>query len=208
MHFVLLWDAVDATIKVKFGMVSNRRVCGEILTYYGYFDYGDDNLVKSFYKASLFESCNGSIREGGDVPLKRSLLDVPFSFYLIIEARLTKFKSKKVNFFCRRKFFPHREASDQGDITYNEYTLNVDITWSQGDGGHIQMHFVLLRDAVEATIKVKFGMGSNRKVYGEIVAYHGEFDYGDDKLVKSFYKASLFESYDGSIREGFHVPLM
>nr|GEW49207.1 zinc finger BED domain-containing protein RICESLEEPER 2 [Tanacetum cinerariifolium]GEW50848.1 zinc finger BED domain-containing protein RICESLEEPER 2 [Tanacetum cinerariifolium] len=44
MHFVLLWDAIDATIKVKFGMGSNRRVCGEILTYYGDFDYEDDNL--------------------------------------------------------------------------------------------------------------------------------------------------------------------
>nr|GEY80801.1 hypothetical protein [Tanacetum cinerariifolium] len=79
---------------------------------------------------------------------------------------------------------------------------------ARGDGGHIRMHFFLLRDAVEATIKVKFGMGSNRRVYREIAAYHGESDYGDDKLVKSFYKASLFESYDGSIREGFHVPLM
>nr|GEY72410.1 hypothetical protein [Tanacetum cinerariifolium] len=73
MHFVPLWDTVDATIKVKFGMGSNQRVCEEILTYYGDFDYGDDNLVKSFYKVSLFESCNGSIREGGDVPLMRSL---------------------------------------------------------------------------------------------------------------------------------------
>nr|GEY80802.1 arginine--tRNA ligase, chloroplastic/mitochondrial [Tanacetum cinerariifolium] len=116
MHFVLLWDAVDATIKVKFGMVSNRRVCGEILTYYGYFDYGDDNLVKSFYKASLFESCNGSIREGGDVPLMRSLLDVPFNCYLIIEARLTKFKSKKVIFFAVANFFLIAKLATKGTL--------------------------------------------------------------------------------------------
>ncbi|GJX27036.1 arginine--tRNA ligase, chloroplastic/mitochondrial [Tanacetum coccineum] len=135
MHFVLLRDAVDATIKVKFGMGSNRRVCGEILAYYGEFDYGDDNLVKSFYKASLFESYYGSVREGGDVPLMRSVLAVPFNCSLIIEARLTDFKSKKVILFGRRKFFPHREASDQGDITYNDNTLNVEITWSQGKMG-------------------------------------------------------------------------
>nr|GEV52173.1 hypothetical protein [Tanacetum cinerariifolium] len=51
-----------------------------------------------------------------------------------------------------------------------------------GDDGHIRMHFVPLWDAVDATIKVKFGMGSNRRVYEEILTYYGDFDYGDDNL--------------------------
>nr|GFA41403.1 arginine--tRNA ligase, chloroplastic/mitochondrial [Tanacetum cinerariifolium] len=77
-----------------------------------------------------------------------------------------------------------------------------------GDDGHIRMHFVLLSDVVDATIKVKFGMGSNRRVCEETLAYYGEFDYGDDNLVKSIYKASLFEYYDGSNSEGGDVIIV
>ncbi|GKB28489.1 hypothetical protein Tco_0867890, partial [Tanacetum coccineum] len=76
MHFILLRDAVDATIKVKLGGVSGRSVCGKILAYYDKFDYGEGDLVKSFYKASLFESFDNSGFEDGDVPLTRSLLAV------------------------------------------------------------------------------------------------------------------------------------
>ncbi|GJW72796.1 hypothetical protein Tco_0132166, partial [Tanacetum coccineum] len=92
MHFILLKDAVDATIKVKLGGISGRRVCGEILAYYQKCDYGD-NLVESLYKASLFESFDGCDFKDGDVLLTRSRLAVPIKGSLVIEACLTDLAS-------------------------------------------------------------------------------------------------------------------
>ncbi|GKA46197.1 hypothetical protein Tco_0738993 [Tanacetum coccineum] len=131
MHYILLRDAVDATIKVKFGRVSDRRVCGEILAYYDQFDYGDDNLVKRFYKASLFESYDGSVLEDGDVPLTRSILAVPIKGSLIIEAHLTDFDSGDVILDGCCAFSSHCKGSFKKDIKC--HTLEVEITWSQVD---------------------------------------------------------------------------
>ncbi|GJV15139.1 hypothetical protein Tco_1360462 [Tanacetum coccineum] len=49
----------------------------------------EDNLVESLYKASLFESFDGSGFKDGDVILTRSQLAVPIKESLVIEARLT-----------------------------------------------------------------------------------------------------------------------
>jgi hypothetical protein len=80
-----------------------------------------------------------------------------------------------------------------------------------GVHGFVRMHYILLKDAVDASIKVKC-VGSTRKFNGELLAYYGSnFDYGDDKfddddgadaMTTSFYKASLFESYGKSLKEG------
>ncbi|GJW12154.1 zinc finger, CCHC-type containing protein [Tanacetum coccineum] len=55
-----------------------------------------DDLVKSFYKASLFESFDSSSFEDGDVPLTRSLLAVPITGSLVIEAHLIDLDSGDV----------------------------------------------------------------------------------------------------------------
>ena len=130
MHYILLKNAVDATIKVNLGTVSNRRVCGVILAYYDEFDYGDDKLVKSFYKASLFESFDGSFK-GGDVPLTRSILAVPIPGSLIIEARLTDFESGNVVLYGHCVFPSNHDGSFNNQIKNKDYTLDVEITWSE-----------------------------------------------------------------------------
>nr|GEY33080.1 RNA-directed DNA polymerase, eukaryota, reverse transcriptase zinc-binding domain protein [Tanacetum cinerariifolium] len=103
--------------------VSDRRVCGEILAYYDKFDYGDD---KSFYKASLLESFDGSVLEDGDVPLTRSMMVVPIKGSLIIEAHLTDFDSEFVilhgccvfSSHCKDslKYLPVFTPNEEGDV--------------------------------------------------------------------------------------------
>ncbi|GJT52480.1 ribonuclease H-like domain-containing protein [Tanacetum coccineum] len=130
MHFILLKDAVDATIKVKLGGISGRRVCGEILAYYQKCDYGD-NLVESLYKASLFESFDGCDFKDGDVLLTRSLLAVPIKGSLVIEARLTDLASGDYILQGSCVFDSHCNGIFKENIKYNDCTLEVQVTWSQ-----------------------------------------------------------------------------
>ncbi|GKC13575.1 hypothetical protein Tco_1010357 [Tanacetum coccineum] len=74
-------------------LAESRR---SVYTIYYKFDYGKDDLVKSFYKASLFESFDSSCFEDGDVPLTRSLLAVPITGSLVIEAHLIDLDSGDV----------------------------------------------------------------------------------------------------------------
>ncbi|GKD98069.1 hypothetical protein Tco_1381966 [Tanacetum coccineum] len=130
MHFILLKDAVDATIKVKLGGISGRRVCGEILAYYQKCDYGD-NLVESLYKASLFESFDGCDFKDGDVLLTRSLLVVPIKGSLVIEARLTDLASGDYILQGSCVFDSHCNGIFKENIKYNDCTLEVQVTWSR-----------------------------------------------------------------------------
>ncbi|GJY81033.1 hypothetical protein Tco_0493784 [Tanacetum coccineum] len=115
----------------KFGWVSGRSICGKILAYYDKFDYEKDDFVKSFYKASLFESFDSSGFEDGDVPLTRSLLAVPITGSLVIEADLIDLDSGDVilddNVYLKRIAKVAYQT-----IMCNGCTLVVEITWSQG----------------------------------------------------------------------------
>ena len=98
-----------------------------ILAYYDNFDYGDDKLVKSFYKAMLYEEYGSVLEVGDDVPLTRSILAVPITGSLIIEARLTDFESGEVVLNGHCVFCSKPEGSFKDNIKNEDYTLEVDI---------------------------------------------------------------------------------
>ena len=150
MHYILLKDAVDASIKVKY-VGSKRKFNAELLAYYGSdFDYGDDALAASFYKASLFESYGKSLVEG-DVALIRSCISVPAEGSLIIKARFTDAESRDAVFDGQCEFSSHhkdsfvkhvkkdtkhkkdtkphkKDVKDQKDVDH----LEVIVGWSRG----------------------------------------------------------------------------
>ncbi|PWA36572.1 hypothetical protein CTI12_AA596840 [Artemisia annua] len=70
-----------------------------------------------------------------------------------------------------------------------------------GEDGHVVMHYILLKDAVDVAIKITCeSFAADLNVYGRIVAYYGnEFDYQcDNDFQKGFYMALLYEHGFGS----------
>ena len=136
MHYILLKDAVDASIKVKY-VGSTRKFNAELLAYYGSnFDYGADAMTTSFYKGSLFESYGKSLEEG-DVLLIRSCISVPAEGSLIIEARFTDAESGDA-VFGQCEFSSHHKDSITKHIKMDSTVqkdvdhLEVIVCWSRG----------------------------------------------------------------------------
>ena len=87
-------------------------------------------MVKSFYKALLYEESSSVLVVGDDVPLTRSILAVPITGSLIIEARLTNFESGEVVLKDHCVFCSKPEGSFKDNIKNEDYTLEVEISWS------------------------------------------------------------------------------
>ncbi|GKD50431.1 hypothetical protein Tco_1279407 [Tanacetum coccineum] len=90
-----------------------------------------DEFLRSLYKASLFGSIDGSGFKDDDVLLTRSLLAVPITGSLVIEARLTDLDSGDYILRGSRVFDSHCNGIFKVDIKYNDCTLKVQVTWSQ-----------------------------------------------------------------------------
>ncbi|PWA55096.1 arginine--tRNA ligase, cytoplasmic [Artemisia annua] len=74
-----------------------------------------------------------------------------------------------------------------------------------GMDGHVWMHYVLLKDAMDCAIEVTYDFKEDRKVYAEIYAYFGSGFLDKDPLEKSFFSASLYIGrFDGKVGK---VPL-
>ncbi|GJX68152.1 hypothetical protein Tco_0303879 [Tanacetum coccineum] len=91
----------------------------------------DQYYYTSLYKASLFGSIDGSGFKDDDVLLTRSLLAVPITGSLVIEARLTDLDSGDYILRGSRVFDSHCNGIFKVDIKYNDCTLKVQVTWSQ-----------------------------------------------------------------------------
>ncbi|GJW30080.1 hypothetical protein Tco_0046955 [Tanacetum coccineum] len=143
---------------------------------------------------------NGRLKIGN--PTSRYL--VPFSSFMRIIILFYANTKQNDEFF---EVCNHQSYLNFSPFLDNDSEISCEYLVAEGDDGHMRMHFILLRDAVDANIKVKLGGVSGRSVCGKILAYYDKFDYGEGDLVKSFYKASLFESFDNSGFEDGDVPL-
>ncbi|GKD28082.1 hypothetical protein Tco_1234296 [Tanacetum coccineum] len=138
-------------------------------------------------------------------PLSRH--SVPFSPTMEISMELIVTTELKDNLFLL--------CDHQSDMKFSEFwKKDINSTCGAisavGEDGHIAMHFILLKDAVDAAIKITCeSFASDLNVYGRIVAYYGnDFDYQcDDDFQKGFYMALLYEHGLGAGAIAGDIPL-
>ncbi|GJX19290.1 hypothetical protein Tco_0221967 [Tanacetum coccineum] len=104
---------------------------GHMRMHYILFRDAVDATIESLYKASLLESFDGSGFEDGDVRLTRSVLAVPMTGSLVIEARLKNLATRDYILHGSCVFKSNCNGIFDGDIKNEECTLKVKVTWSQ-----------------------------------------------------------------------------
>ncbi|GKB39533.1 hypothetical protein Tco_0884475 [Tanacetum coccineum] len=97
LHYILLKDAVDTDLKVRFKTekIRGHKVSVYIYAYYGSeFQYG--RADKDSYTPTLFQSKYPILlKDGCEICLKRSMMAVPKNGSLIIQARLIEVSESK-----------------------------------------------------------------------------------------------------------------
>ncbi|PWA79554.1 arginine--tRNA ligase, chloroplastic/mitochondrial [Artemisia annua] len=137
----------------------------------------------------------------------RSRHSVPFSSIMEISMELIVTNEMKDNLFLL--------CDHQSDMKFSEFWKeDINSTCGAisavGEDGHVVMHYILLKDAVDAAIKITCeSFAADLNVYGRIVAYYGnEFDYQcDNDFQKGFYMALLYEHGFGSGAIAGDIPL-
>ncbi|GKA23983.1 zinc finger, CCHC-type containing protein [Tanacetum coccineum] len=78
-----------------------------------------------------------------------------------------------------------------------ESDTKCDLLLLKSDDGNVRMYYVLLKDAVDCAIEVRYNFNEDRKVHAEVYAIYGSdfFDKNEDPFVKNFYTASLYEGH-------------
>ncbi|PWA51051.1 hypothetical protein CTI12_AA465590 [Artemisia annua] len=100
-------------------------------------------------------------------------------------------------------------------INFSEYFANRPNGGSgscklNGRNGNLELYYVALKYAVDATLKVLFVAPSEeRKVAGKIMAYYGKnFDYGCSPAEKDLYSVMLYETKPGEFVKPGEINLM
>nr|GEW86296.1 arginine--tRNA ligase, chloroplastic/mitochondrial [Tanacetum cinerariifolium] len=134
---------------------------------------------------------------------------IPFSSYLEICMKLYVTNEKDAVF---------QLCDHESDIRFSEFWKeDIDSTCCAikvaGEDGHVMMHYILLKDAVDAAIELTCTLlDDNLKVYGRILAYYGNnFDYQCEDIhlcfQRSFYTALLYRDDPSSVSSGAKIPL-
>ncbi|PWA72305.1 arginine--tRNA ligase, cytoplasmic [Artemisia annua] len=134
---------------------------------------------------------------------------IPFSNYMEICMKL---------YVTNEKDVVYQLCDHESDISFSKFWgKDIDSTCCairvRGEDGYVMMHYILLKDAVDAAIELTCtSLDDNLKVYGRIFAYYGNnFDYQCApevlSLQQNFYMALLYEEYTSSISSGAIIPL-
>ncbi|PWA90964.1 hypothetical protein CTI12_AA094790 [Artemisia annua] len=131
INYILLRDAVDATLEVTFSTsLENLQVCAEIVAYYeGGFTFDCEVVEKTFYTASLFE-LKSSIFKSGPIQLKKSQMAVPRKGSLIIKAYLIEVNSWSKILSTSCDFPAQTNGSSQRCLEGNDCSFEVKVNWS------------------------------------------------------------------------------
>ncbi|GJY03311.1 arginine--tRNA ligase, chloroplastic/mitochondrial [Tanacetum coccineum] len=151
-----------------------------------------------------FEWCDPiKMRNGGTVHLGNpsSHHSVPFSTSIEIRFELYVTSEKKDACFqlSNRKF--KKKLSDiWDDKSKNSKCGSYNV---KGEDGRTRMHYILIKDAIDTSMEVRFKAGTHHRVHGHIFAYYGgdSFSYDCPYGIITDYKGKLFSSYlkDGPI---------
>ncbi|GJX70711.1 hypothetical protein Tco_0307882, partial [Tanacetum coccineum] len=132
INYILLRDAVDATIEITFNTrLENLKVHGDIVAWYesGFpFDY--DPVEKSSYTASLFELDDSSILKSGPIKLKKSRIAVPRKGSLKIKAHLIEVNSGSMILDTSCVFQSLTDASSEECLEGTDCYFQVKVNWS------------------------------------------------------------------------------
>ncbi|PWA86518.1 arginine--tRNA ligase, chloroplastic/mitochondrial [Artemisia annua] len=130
MHYILLRDAVDTDLVMRFNTKTPRQVRGRIYAYYGSdFPYGRRPMHAS-YVALLFESDLPLLLEDGEIKLKRTMLAVPLNGSLIINVKLVDVDSEEVLFQDSRTFKSQPKDSSHETIEGTDCSLDLKVHWN------------------------------------------------------------------------------
>ncbi|PWA54176.1 arginyl-tRNA synthetase, class Ic [Artemisia annua] len=131
MFYVLLKDAVDAALEIRFETACDRRVHGYVVAFYGDdFFYECECLPsdKDGYMALLFLPNTSSVLTNCIIPLIRSVLAVPTKGSLIIKAYLEDESGEVImNDTC--KFKSQLEGCSSNTIRGTDCSLEVKVDW-------------------------------------------------------------------------------
>ena len=170
-------------ISDKYGILSDgaSHLCNPDFGYVSLFDLDWRHPVK-------MRSC-GIVNLGNP----NSQHSVPFSSS--IEIRMELYVTTKMREACFQ-LCSHRatiELSDFWKTKSDSMCAYLDV---KGEGGSTQLRYILLKDAVDTSLKVRFKTKKihGHKVRGYIYAYYGsEFQYGCTCIQKAKYTSSLFQ---------------
>ncbi|GJR70009.1 hypothetical protein Tco_0016074, partial [Tanacetum coccineum] len=131
LFYILLKDAIDASLEVKFQTKTpGRKVRGYVLSY-----YGDDFLIEcqcppsiKYHYMSLLFLPNHDL-DVGAIQLIKSLLAVPTKGSLVITAYLEDVKSGKVIMKNSCKFKSQPSGSSLGTISGTDCQFDLKVDW-------------------------------------------------------------------------------
>lgn len=138
LYYMLLRDAVDTSLKMKFNTKMAFEVCGYVIAYYGDdFLYESqsktETICKDCYMAFLFRESSYVIMDDY-IPLIKSVLAVPTKGSLIIKVYLEDTLSKKVIMNETCKFQPLRyNCSKVTTIGGMNCSLDITVSWDYQD---------------------------------------------------------------------------
>ncbi|PWA97494.1 hypothetical protein CTI12_AA028640 [Artemisia annua] len=153
------------------------------------FDKEDDCHVSYFKREwhSPVDISNGALVHFEN---PSSLHSIPFSSPIEVSA-LVKATSKEKDqtyVICNCKGTQKVSEFWAGDSNIECGTFKID-----GEDGHINLHYILLKDALDTTMELMFNHVKTVRVRGTIVAYYGDDIVGDGGFLGQ-YKALIFEA--------------
>ncbi|PWA81483.1 basic region/leucine zipper transcription factor 68 [Artemisia annua] len=185
-------------ISDKYGILSDgaSHLCNPDFGYVSFFDLDWRHPVN-------MRSC-GIINLGNP----NSQHSVPFSSS--IEIRMELYVTTKMREACF-ELCSHRatiELSDFWKTKSDSMCAYLDV---KGEGGSTQLHYLLLKDAIDTVLKVRFRTKKihGHKVSGYIYAYYGsEFQYGCADIDKALYTITLCQpDYPILLKDGCEICL-
>lgn len=138
MYYILLKDAVDTALEVKFVTETNflRQVAGYVVAYYGdeFLYDSKSEPSKDCYFALLFLPKPPYSLQASTFPLIKSRLAVPTMGSLIVKAYFEDFYSGEVILNNNCKFKPELGGWEDDTINGSEgCSLKVDVVWDPED---------------------------------------------------------------------------
>lgn len=136
INYILLKDAVDATLEVTFRTsLHNLEVYGAIdACYQDGFPLKCGAFEKTFYTTSLFELDSPSILKSGPIQLHKSRMAVPKKGSLKVKAHLVDGKSGNMILSGSYNFRSHTNSSIEKCLKGTNCSLEVKVTWSYCQG--------------------------------------------------------------------------
>ncbi|GJW33410.1 hypothetical protein Tco_0053442 [Tanacetum coccineum] len=131
---------------------------------------------------------------------------VPFSSSIELRMELYVTTNRKDGCFL---LCSHKSVIQLSDFWKKKSDSMCGYLYAKGEGGSTRLHYILIKDAIDTSLKVRFKTGKihGHKVSGYICAYYGsEFQYGN--VDKDSYTSTLFQcDFPILLKDGCEIRL-